>query len=111
MGKKTDLGKQIAGQAESIQQPADSENGANGANEFIGVSGVYGVLEQLPCFSPKIKQLLTPFLRTIIEADDTETMQDLLLLSSLNSGLCPARERGSVFITDLAVRFLVEQLK
>ena len=40
---KSELGKQIAGQAESIQQPANSENGANGSNEFIGVFGFFGV--------------------------------------------------------------------
>ena len=80
---KSELGKQIAGQMETIHQPANPENGANGSSGISGVSGVFGVFEQLPCFSPQIKQLLTPFLQAIVEAGDTATMQDLLIVSSL----------------------------
>ena len=120
---RSELGKQIEGQAATSQQPTKCANEKNEKGEKTGKSEKSEnlshstasmdtqTMDELPCFTPRVKDRLTPFLQAIVEAGDTETMQDLLLLSSLNSGLCPARERGSVFITDLAVRFLVEQLK
>lgn len=92
---KSELGKQIAGQAEEAPQPKKGELEKNEKGEKTGNSEKSENLgrsttpkdaqteDELPCFSPRVKQLLTPFLQTIVEAGDTETMQDLLLLSSL----------------------------
>ncbi len=92
---KSELGKQIAGQAEEALLPKKGEFERNENSENFGnneksenlsrstASMDPHTVDELPCFTPHVKDLLTPFLQAIVEAGDTETMQDLLLLSSL----------------------------
>ena len=91
----SELGKQIAGQVETSQQPTKcvieknekgekSEKSEKSENLSRSTASMdTQTMDELPCFTPRIKDLLTPFLQAIVEAGDTETMQDLLLLSSL----------------------------
>ena len=104
---KSELGKQIEGQAETIHQPTKCANEKNEKGEKSGKNEKSENLsrsipsmdtqmeDELPCFTPRVKDRLTPFLQAIVEAGDTETMQDLLLLSSLEGVSSEGRsERG-----------------
>ena len=71
----SELGKQIAGQVETSQQPTKcvieknekgekSEKSENLSRSTASMDTQ--TMDELPCFTPRVKDLLTPFLQAIV---------------------------------------------